>query len=74
MDNGSFWADVLSRQKEIKMTNQEAIDKLNKIAEENQDDCEVLHIKADEVLLAMVPEEVAVAYDTLRERQGFWYA
>ena len=37
-------------------------------------DVEVDHAKADEILLAFVPEEVAATYNEVREKIGFWYA
>ncbi len=37
-------------------------------------DQEVDHIKADEILLSFVPEEVMATYNEVRENIGFWYA
>lgn len=35
-------------------------------------DCEGPHFDADEILLAVVPRDVAAAYDRLIERANWW--
>jgi len=51
------------------MTIEEAVAKLDTIT---GGDGEGAHCHADEVLLAMVPPEVADAYRRLEERADFW--
>ena len=53
------------------MTEQEAIDILDGLTDGDQ---EQAHGVADDVLCAMVSEDVAAAFKRARQRVGFWYA
>jgi hypothetical protein len=37
-------------------------------------DCEVIHSEADKILLAVVPREVAKAYERVVKRTSWWAA
>ena len=58
------------------MTTEEAVTALNALAQEpnkwGDTDPEVDHIRADEVLLAIVPTEVVEAYNAVVDRSGWW--
>lgn len=53
------------------MEKQEVIEALNAI---KSDDPEAAHAKADELILAYVPEEVRAAYICVAERCAWWAA
>lgn len=51
------------------------IDAVQKLAElRDSGDPEAAHGEADRILLAVVPSEVRIAYNEVRESVGFWYA
>jgi hypothetical protein len=53
------------------MTESEAVAALDALTTE---DPEAAHIKAEDTLLALVPEAVRVAFERAASRVGFWYA
>ena len=59
--------------REMALTKQEAIERLNAIAEKHSGDPEVAHSEADEVLLAYADSEVAGAYDRVVRAVGSWW-
>ena len=56
------------------MTPAEAAAKLDAITAEPGRDNELKHIKADNILIAMVPDEVREAYYRLTNKVDLWFA
>ena len=53
------------------MTPEQAIAELDALHTGDREDD---HVTADAILLAIVPADVAAAYERTRKRIGFWYA
>lgn len=56
------------------MNAQEAVEALDALGPQNanREDPEMWHSRADGILLAVVPAEVAAAYEALVERSPWW--
>lgn len=57
------------------MSPEEAVAMLDALPAESASDVEGSHIKADQIILAVVPKKVSDAYERFAERAGgLWYA